>query len=59
LGNFERGALWIGDVGVTEAEVIVLSEGFWPDVGGGKGAATAGNEVSDDSTATHDEEWKL
>jgi len=47
-------------LGVTEAEIIVLSEGAWPDIGGGEATATAGYEVSDDGTATHDDdEWKL
>lgn len=37
-----------------EVEVILLAEGVRPDLGGGEAAASAaGDEVSDDSTATH------
>jgi len=59
LGRFESGGLLFSDVGVTEGKVIVLSEGVWPELRGSHAAATAGYEVSDDGTATHDDESKL
>jgi len=56
LGPFESGGLLGSDVGVIQVKVIVFGEGVWPELGGREAAAsTAGYEVSDDGTATHND----